>query len=67
MVLHAKGLALCGSDIKVCLTKDKFLYFIVAINIVNGNLGVLFCMLLYLVCKAFAQFSCIEVASLVFN
>ena len=66
MVLHAKGLALCGSDIKVCLTKDKFLYFIVAINIVNGNLGVLFCMLLYLVCKAFAQFSCL-VASLVFN
>lgn len=36
IVLHAKRLALCGSDIKVCLTHDKFPCFI-AMNILNGN------------------------------
>jgi len=37
MVLHAKRLTLCGSDMKVYLTMDKFLYFIVARNILNRN------------------------------
>ena len=36
IVLHAKRLALCGSDIKVCLTHYKFPCFS-AMNILNGN------------------------------
>ena len=45
IVLHAKRLALCGSDIKVCLTHDKFPRFS-AMNILNGNWLIFFCMLL---------------------
>ena len=54
--LNAKRLALFGSGIKVFSTKDKYICFIVAINILKDSLMNFFSLLLYLPCRVFPHF-----------